>query len=59
MDILVTGYKNFIGSHTFNNLKSRNYNVYGYGIDILDDVKYDVIIHMVARGLIIESRNED
>ena len=57
MKILVTGYRGFIGSHIFNDLKSKNYTVYGYDLgDILEDVKYDVIIHMAARGLIRESK---
>lgn len=57
MNILITGYRGFIGSHIYNDLKSRNYNVYGYDLgDILEDIKYDVIIHMAARGLIRESK---
>ncbi|CAC11831.1 conserved hypothetical protein [Thermoplasma acidophilum] len=53
MKILVTGNKGFIGGHIYNYLKARNYEVYGYDIgDTLEDVKYDFIIHMAARGLI-------
>jgi UDP-glucose 4-epimerase len=57
MNVLVTGHRGFIGSHIYEDLKSKNYNVYGYDLgDILEDVKYDVIIHMAARGLIRESK---
>ncbi len=56
MNILVTGHKGFIGSHIYNDLKSKGYNVYGYDLgSILEDVKYDIIVHMAARGLIRES----
>ncbi|KQB34244.1 NAD-dependent epimerase/dehydratase family protein [Acidiplasma cupricumulans] len=53
MKILVTGHRGFIGGHIYNYLKSNNYEVYGYDLgDKLEDVKYDYIIHMAARGLI-------
>ena len=53
MKILVTGHKGFIGGHIYNYLKSNNYDVYGYDLgDELQDIKYDYIIHMAARGLI-------
>lgn len=53
MKILVTGHKGFIGGHIYNYLKSKNYDVYGYDLgDKLEDIKYDYIIHMAARGLI-------
>ena len=53
MKILVTGYRGFIGGHIYNYLKSNGYEVYGYDLgDILEDIKYDYIIHMAARGLI-------
>ena len=53
MKILITGYKGFIGGHIYNYLKSNNYDVYGYDLgDNLQEIKYDYIIHMAARGLI-------
>ena len=53
MKILVTGHRGFIGSHIYNYLKSNGYDVSGYDIgDQLNDVKYDYIIHIAARGLI-------
>ena len=53
MKILVTGHRGFIGGHIYNYLKSNGYDVYGYDLgDQLNDIKYDYIIHMAARGLI-------
>ena len=57
MNILITGHKGFIGSHIFQELTKNNANVYGYDIgdSLPENVKFDFIIHMAARGLIRES----
>ncbi|BBD73772.1 NAD-dependent dehydratase [Sulfodiicoccus acidiphilus] len=53
MRILVTGHKGFIGGHIYDYLEKHGYEVYGYDVgDDLGDSKYDVIIHLAARGLI-------
>ncbi len=57
MRILVTGHKGFIGGHIFSYLtKNNDYEV--SGIDIGDGIpqgRFDLIIHMAARGLIRKS----
>ncbi|BAB60067.1 NDP-sugar epimerase [Thermoplasma volcanium GSS1] len=55
MMILVTGHRGFIGSHIYSYFNG-NSEVYGFDIgDKLEDRRYDVIIHMAARGLIRKS----
>ena len=57
MKILITGHKGFIGGSIFSNLSSKNsYEVKGYDIgDTFPSEKFDLIIHMAARGLIRKS----
>lgn len=57
MKVLVTGHKGFIGGHIFSYLsKKDNCEVAGYDIgDIFPTEKFDLIIHMAARGLIRKS----
>lgn len=62
MNILITGHKGFIGSHIYSRLMElarvniNRINVNGYDIgDTLPNTKFDIIIHMAARGLIRES----
>lgn len=56
MEILLTGYKGFIGTQIYKYLKESGYSV--DGIDLGDDIpdkKYDVILHFGARTLIRNS----
>jgi len=57
MKVLVTGHKGFIGGYIFSYLsKKDNYEVSGYDLgDKFPDKKFDLIIHMAARGLIRKS----
>ena len=55
MKILITGYKGYIGSHIFSELKQQGYNVYGIdlkdGEDILHclpDETFDYVFHLAA-----------
>ncbi|MCY0863307.1 MAG: NAD-dependent epimerase/dehydratase family protein [Metallosphaera prunae] len=58
MNVLITGNKGFIGSHLQSALSSIA-KVYGYDIgDSLPDTKFDIIIHLAARGLIRESKRD-
>mgnify|MGYP001626468241 CR=1 FL=1 len=55
MRFLITGHKGFIGSNIYSEF-SNKYEVYGYDIgDSFPDAKFDVIVHMAARGLIRKS----
>ncbi len=55
MKILITGHKGFIGSHLFKSL-SVNHELTGFDIeDSFPEGKFDVVIHLAARGLIRKS----
>lgn len=56
MKVLVTGHKGFIGSNLVASLQRTSHEVFGF--DLGDDFptgKFDVIIHLAARGLIRKS----
>ncbi len=57
MKVLVTGHRGFIGGHIFSYLsKKDDFQVSGYDIgDTFPAEKFDLIIHMAARGLIRKS----
>lgn len=57
MKVLVTGNKGFIGGHIFSHLSEKNeYEVTGYDMgDTFPEDRFDLIIHMAARGLIRKS----
>jgi len=54
--VLVTGHKGFIGSHVYGHLKEVGHDVSGFDLgDKVPEEKFDLIVHMAARGLIRES----
>ncbi len=55
MKILITGHKGFIGSHLFKTLAVKH-DLTGFDIgDPFPNGKYDVVVHLAARGLIRKS----
>ena len=56
MEILVTGYKGFIGSNLYKRLKKEGHNVYGYGRGgKLPDKKVDLVYHLAANPKVLDS----
>lgn len=56
MNVLITGYKGFIGSHIYSSLKSEEIKLHGFDLgDKLGGERYDIIFHLAARGLIRKS----
>lgn len=57
MRVLVTGHKGFIGSNFVSRLAGTEHEVVGFDIgDTFPEGRYDVIVHLAARGLIRKSK---